>query len=245
MFFRNTNICAIINNFMFGKKYQKFEELVAQPVELVEQEPIEEKILFIDWDDSLHPTNESFPQKLNKKVQQELDDFVDTVYLLLYRCIGRFKVYIITNGMKGWVENCIRTRMPRLAELMHRITIISAHELYGSQFTDSYQWKLHTFHNIMKDITKKTVVMSIGDSYNEIYALLANARYLQNSKIIPITIKLEAYPPLHYLHTELISLAHLITIMDFRSGHYNIYNNGSVTRKNTKLNFLSKYDYNA
>ena len=147
------------------------------------------------------------------------------------------KTYIITNANESWVQHCITINFPSLEYLFKQFTIISARSLYQTQFPypQVFEWKLHTFHHIMKDIQGKSVVVSIGDSNAERYALLMNAKSF--SDIIPITIKFDIAPNLADLQNEIIAMYSILPNLANKKANYEITKSGEVLQVISEIEF--------
>jgi hypothetical protein len=83
------------------------------------------------------------------------------------------KVFIITNGTHGWVENSCGLFMPSIRNLVLSLPIISAADLYRYFSKDPISWKRMAFRRDLLDRAfggmprAARVVISIGDGYAE------------------------------------------------------------------------------
>ena len=148
-------------------------------------------VTVLDWDDTLMPSTWLKGQGLTSAaladkfgITKEMVDACKQVAVHVERVIKKAqeygKVFIITNGVHGWVEKSCEMFMPSIRNLVLSLPIISAAGLYRYFSKDPILWKRMTFRRELLDRAfggmprANRVVISIGDGSAEQEA----ARYL-------------------------------------------------------------------
>ena len=169
--------------------------------------------LFIfDWDDTLFCTSMLSPygyfddnMRIDEVQMNAIAQLEELVYKLLSKTISKGDTYIITNSEEGWVEYSSERFFPRIfKDLIPKIKIISARELYEKQFPcNSKMWKVMAFNNLIHKyyLNLPTNILCIGDSFNEIEAGKNLATKFPNSFIK--TIKFREFPKIEELMKQL------------------------------------------
>lgn len=176
-------------------------------------------VLFIyDFDDTIYPRSHPATE------QKDLDSFQNTVFELLSRSQDKGKVYIVTNAKKAWVEDTIRTYIPKLDSLP--LIIVSARDLFGHEneadLEDFILWKTLAIHEVLSlertqmTLSQEVHLISIGDSSVERSAAMAATR--DDARAICKTVKLARQPTFGLLKKELEVLTHeLNNITEYHS----------------------------
>ena len=158
-------------------------------------------IFIFDWDDTLLCTsslspygffdeNMIVPPEKLKKINK-LQKYVRTI---LEKALEKGDTYIITNSEQGWVEYSCHRFFPDNCDLLDKIKILSARELYAQKYPkECKKWKINTFNDILKEYTGKvhlpTNIICVGDSIHEIEAGHALASKFPISYIKAIKFK--------------------------------------------------------
>jgi hypothetical protein len=138
----------------------------------------------LDWDDTLIPSTWLKGQGLSGAaladkfgITKQMVDACEEVAVHVQRVIQKAqeygKVFIITNGTHGWVENSCGLFMPSIRNLILSLPIISAADLYRYFSKDPISWKRMAFRRDLLDRAfggmprAARVVISIGDGYAE------------------------------------------------------------------------------
>ena len=141
-------------------------------------------VTVLDWDDTLIPSTWLKEQGLTGAaladrfgITKEMVDACEEVAPYVQRVIQKAqeygKVFIITNGTHGWVENSCGLFMPSIRNLVLSLPIISAADLYRYFSKDPISWKRMAFRRDLLDRAfggmprAARVVISIGDGYAE------------------------------------------------------------------------------
>ena len=137
-------------------------------------------LIIFDWDDTLLPTSFLAPRGifddesvLNEKDQTKIKILEDSVQKLLTLALTKGDVYIITNAGDGWVDFSAKKYYPNILELLNKITIISAREVYEDKYPeDSKRWKIESFLNLKKKLNDSLItnIICLGDSIFEMEA---------------------------------------------------------------------------
>ena len=137
-------------------------------------------LIIFDWDDTLLPTSFLAPRgifddesELNEKDQAKINILEDSVQKLLTLAITKGDVYIITNAGDGWVDFSAKKYYPNILELLNKITVISAREVYEDKYPeDSKKWKIESFLNLKKKLNDSLItnIICLGDSIFEMEA---------------------------------------------------------------------------
>ena len=190
------------------------------------KEIIKNNTIFIfDWDDTLFFTTHINPSKnttffyeskTEKRLMNKIEYYVAEI---LNKALSKGTVLIITNSSDGWVHSCAQFYYPNLLPILDQIKIISARELYQSQFpTDPIMWKVKTFNDLKQKFNFEKCVVSnlicIGDDNSEIIAAKKLGESFENCLVK--TIKFRDKPNL----TELIKQIILINEQILRVYNY-------------------------
>jgi len=141
-------------------------------------------VTVLDWDDTLMPSTWLKGQGLSGAavaekfgITKEMVDACEEVAVHVQRVIQKAqeygKVFIITNGTHGWVENSCGLFMPSIRNLILSLPIISAADLYRYFSKDPISWKRMAFRRDLLDRAfggmprASRVIISIGDGYAE------------------------------------------------------------------------------
>jgi hypothetical protein len=141
-------------------------------------------VTVLDWDDTLIPSTWLKDQGLSGAalidkfgITKEMVEACEQVAVHVQRVIQKAqeygKVFIITNGTHGWVENSCGLFMPSIRNLVLSLPIISAADLYRYFSKDPISWKRMAFRRDLLDRAfggmprAARVVISIGDGYAE------------------------------------------------------------------------------
>ena len=137
-------------------------------------------LIIFDWDDTLLPTSFLVPKgifeddsELNEKDQNKINKLQDSVQKLLLLAVSKGDVYIITNADEGWVEFSAKKYYPKILDILEKIEVISAREVYGEAFPkDSKRWKVESFLNLKKRLNDDLItnIICYGDSTFEMEA---------------------------------------------------------------------------
>ena len=137
-------------------------------------------LIIFDWDDTLLPTSFLAPRGifeenslLNDKDQNKINKLQDSVQKLLLLAVSKSDVYIITNSGDGWVEFSAKKYYPKIMDILGKIEVISAREVYEKKFPeDSKRWKVESFLNLKKRLNDELIanIICLGDSIFEMEA---------------------------------------------------------------------------
>ena len=168
-------------------------------------------IFIFDWDDTLLCTTVLtpcgffddnmivLPSKMEKIKQLEI-----LVKSLLTKAVEKGDCYIITNSEPGWVGYSCRRFFPDTFELLKKIKIISARELYEGEFPEDIKaWKNNAFKDIIQNYERNlpTNIVCMGDSLFELEAAHGLAEEFPNGYIK--AIKFMEYPKIEELISQL------------------------------------------
>jgi len=172
------------------------------------------KLMFIDWDDTLFPTewiktsdvNLQDPNDTMISMFHELDILItDMIVNMLF--LG--DVLIVTNGTSGWVNGCLNV-LPNFKQIIENeaISVTSARDLFEAEH-DKEQWKKLAFKMFFNEHISNTVgdhhILSFGDSEDEHTAVIELKTYnvIENQNRIIKSIKFIKYPTMNQLVTQL------------------------------------------
>lgn len=176
------------------------------------------KIVIFDWDDTLFPTAEFvkqlFGDKFDKKAIAMLSQKALAVIEKSISLYGASNTFIVTNGMKGWIEKSlkqiieycsgknIQQSFGKILQLIsnNKISAISAQYWYGQRFPyQTTAWKIYTFDAIAK-IAHPDTFISIGDSTEE-YMASECVKYRYSIKMLH-RIKLKENPKISEMNQQ-------------------------------------------
>lgn len=162
-------------------------------------------LVIIDWDDTLFPTSWTTKNLINLndiEVRTKYLDFFseldDIIYKLLQKISEFSKIIIITNAYPVWIKLSSMV-LPKTKYLLTKIKVVSAKKNYGSVYSDSFEWKKHSF---MDEVNDNTNIISIGDAMYEYKALIN----LDNNKRILKSVKFADKPTYEILKDQLETL---------------------------------------
>lgn len=137
-------------------------------------------IVILDWDDTLLCTTFLAPNGfyderiiLNSKQEEQIKILEDNVFALLSECLVSSDTYIVTNAAPGWVQYSCLKYYPKVHDLLARISVFSARELFEKIHAGNMRkWKIETFQLIINKYRKNilTNIICIGDSFIEMEA---------------------------------------------------------------------------
>ena len=131
-------------------------------------------LFILDWDNTLLPTyhlkKSSLQTILKPEDQKQLSQFESQLLEVFDAILLLGRVYIVTNAQEGWVAYCVKMFLPRIEPLLTRITVISARSQYENTSNSEWQWKSHTFQDILSEETLLHQVIGMGDSPEDMQA---------------------------------------------------------------------------
>src|SRR5207253_2713422 len=99
---------------------------------------------------------------------------------------------IVTNAMPSWINDSVSV-LPKTAQIISSVKILSARQLYQSEYNDMMEWKKHTFKQALnKEINNNKIlnIISIGDADYEYRALIDLYNWNHSNKKILKSIRL-------------------------------------------------------
>ena len=169
-------------------------------------------LIILDWDDTLFPTSWVVKNNINLVDARNRWKYIPLFIELdkmLYNLIQKLKKYgkviIITNAMPNWINDSVSV-LPKTAQIISSVKILSARQLFQSQFNDMMEWKKHTFKKaINKDMNNNKIlnIISIGDAEYEYKALIDLYNWNNKNKKILKSIKLIHNPTYNILMDQL------------------------------------------
>jgi len=191
-------------------------------------------IIFLDWDDTLFPTNWTVKNNINlmnstdfNSVEQymtyyhELDRILIKLLLLL---VKYGKIIIVTNAMPEWVKSSSLV-LPQTCNILKKIKVISARASYQCHSQNMIDWKKLAFKNIIANEMKKHKfinVISVGDAEYERHALISlngwNSEIAKNLKVV----KFIKEPSHHVLMDQLETLYVAFPEIASKHGHMDL-----------------------
>lgn len=154
-----------------------------------------------------HPGGSQIPL-FPEDVQHTMEQIQDCVVQLLLKAMDLGNVFLITNASEGWVDYSAKAYMPRVVDVLTRLTIISARSLYEHKYPGAYhKWKFNAFLEIHKKLDSETItnLISIGDSIIEMEAVHILGREFSESLVKTIKMKESPTPDELYKQLSLIS----------------------------------------
>lgn len=177
-------------------------------------------IIIFDWDDTLLASSWLASQgfRLDSAIPKEAVDQLkmleSAVLSLLNKAFLFGEVHFVTNGENGWVELSARKFLPRVYELLHRVTIVSARSTYQTRFPDCPEtWKVEAFRNTFRQCFENKMevesswqkscrnLISFGDSHHERNALKRVTSDMKNTYCK--SVKFVERPTLEQLERQL------------------------------------------
>lgn len=148
-----------------------------------------ETLILFDWDDTLFPTTwivqEGLMAAMPTTTQAaQINHLAQRVDATLAAAKQRGKVVIITNAMKGWVEQSCSLFMPSVLRHLQDVDVISARSSFEWE-AQQMDWKCMAFAEQMKafygaSVTQRRNVISLGDALYEQRALAAVTQCVPN-----------------------------------------------------------------
>lgn len=189
-------------------------------------------LIIFDWDDTLFPTSWTVKQAIDVYNINDVNKY--TIYFsqldvilhkLLTKLLKVSNVIIVTNAMSKWITITANI-LPNTQKLLNKqIPVISARDKFKSEYPDDgYAWKRLTFNNIVDHYKNKhNNILSIGDAYYELYALM-NLYKTKNKSTYYKSVKLLQQPSfdlllnqLNMLYKSTIPLLKMKKNMDLKS----------------------------
>lgn len=204
---RNTHssyLSKLICKNLFNRKEKKFNN-----------------IFIFDWDDTLFCTSVLSPNgyfdesiEISDKTLERIEKLEIYVNSLLSKALEKGDTYIITNSELAWIDYSCQRFFPSVYELIDKIKIISARDLYEEKYPNDYKiWKIKAFNDIVKNyaLHLPTNIMSFGDSSYEIDAAFDMISNFKNGFIK--AIKFKEYPLISDIINQLIILLEKFDIL--------------------------------
>jgi len=193
-------------------------------------------LVFFDWDDTIIPTTALFGKQCTSldHFDAKLERFGKSAYELLLKFIDVYSaenIYIVTNGVTGWIQNSLKilsARQPSGVDywaIIHQLLsttfqgrVISARSLYEPLYPDrsnSALWKTLVFQEIAirhfgPDFNGKRVIISVGDSTDEFIASKETTKFLQSQygrdQVDLVTMKLESKPSMSWMMVQFVAI---------------------------------------
>mmetsp|Transcript_30148 Transcript_30148/g.82863 ORF Transcript_30148/g.82863 Transcript_30148/m.82863 type:complete len:432 (+) Transcript_30148:80-1375(+) len=138
-------------------------------------------LIIFDWDDTLFPTTalSTAGRLLEPRDGADGADLLPCAFAACQaiRTAKRYgRVVVVTNAMKGWVQEMISRFMPLLEPELHDVTVISARSIYEPQgLVEPSTWKPLCFQRVVRCLytdpstgaCNMRNLVSIGDSWYE------------------------------------------------------------------------------
>ena len=159
------------------------------------------KLIIIDWDDTLLPTNWIHINENNQKCVN-LQDYDDLIVYFLEVCENIGNVIIITNSSSLWINETSEKYLPNTHLKFKRMKLISARDNFQEKYPyNPMEWKINTFKNYVNENNIYNEIISIGDGIYEKNALF-NLKNL-NKNLYLKSIKLLDKPNFFQLSTQI------------------------------------------
>lgn len=185
-------------------------------------------LIILDWDDTLFPTSWVIKNNINLVDAQNRWKYIPLFNDLdkaLFNLIQKFKKYgkvvIITNAMPSWINDSVSV-LPKTAQIINSIKILSARQLFQSKFNDMMEWKKNTFKKaINREFYNNKIlnIISIGDAEYEYKALIDLYTWNKKNKKILKSIKLIHNPTYNTLMDQLNVLYNAIPDICMNENH--------------------------
>lgn len=187
----------------------------------------DETTFFIDWDDTcmcshwLKVNGFSFAKADTHEKREFLEmgeALTHAVGPLLMKLAEFGRVVIVTNANDGWVQESCSTFMPKLVNLIGKLTVVSAQDRYRPYVASPIEWKRRTFRDVLdaetRPLGRVRNLISIGDGTAEHVAIHSLGTYpgnhLLNPKNILKSVKLLDMPSPNQLIEQLVILTKMI-----------------------------------
>jgi hypothetical protein len=187
----------------------------------------EETTFFIDWDDTcmcshwLKVNGFSFAKADTHEKREFLEmgeALTHAVGPLLMKLAEFGRVVIVTNANDGWVQESCSTFMPKLVNLIGKLTVVSAQDRYRPYVASPIEWKRRTFRDVLdaetRPLGRVRNLISIGDGTAEHVAIHSLDTYpdkhVLNPKNILKSVKLLDMPSPNQLIEQLVILTKMI-----------------------------------
>ena len=187
----------------------------------------EETTFFIDWDDTClcsqwlkeHGFSFAETDTHQKREFLEMGEALTHVVGPLLMKLAQFgRVVIVTNANNGWVQESCSIFMPKLVDLIGKLTVVSAQDRYRRYVASPIEWKCRTFRDVLdaetRPLGRVRNLISIGDGTPEHIAVHSlgpyPGRHLLNSQNILKSVKLMDTPSPNQLIEQLTTLTSMV-----------------------------------
>jgi len=156
--------------------------------------------------------NQQHPSKEQETYNKYIMEIDKSATYLLKRSKEIGKVLIVTNAMKGWVEESAKFYLPNVSSELSGIEILSARTtfqpIYPEFTTQNFKlWKYNMFQYVIAN-NKNNDFYSIGDSDAEFSAMMDIKQ--ENPTINISIIKFKFEPTVQYLKSEIEKCSKII-----------------------------------
>ena len=144
-------------------------------------------IFIFDWDDTLLCTSVLSPngyfdedREISTSILERIEKLEKSVKNILLKAIEKGDTYIISNSELVWIKYSCQRFFPNVYELLDKIKVISARDLYEKKYPDNFKiWKIKAFNDIINNysLNLPTNIIIVGDSSEDIeagYNLISN-----------------------------------------------------------------------
>ena len=225
----SNNIISKLSKIGKNTRSSYFNKLMSKNLFNLKQKKYNNIFIF-DWDDTLLCTSVLSPKgyfdddiEISEKTLEKIKKLEIYVKTVLSKAIEKGDTYIITNSELEWIDYSCQRFFPSVYELIKKIKIISARDLYEEKYPNDYKlWKIKAFNDIIKNysLLLPTNIMSFGDSSYEIDAAFDIVTKFNYGFIK--AIKFKEYP----LISDIIS--QLMKVLEKFENYYKVCKNCTI-----------------
>ena len=225
----SNNIISKLSKIGKNTRSSYFNKLMSKNLFNLKQKKYNNIFIF-DWDDTLLCTSVLSPKgyfdddiEISEKNLEKIKKLEIYVKTVLSKAIEKGDTYIITNSELEWIDYSCQRFFPSVYEIIKKIKIISARDLYEEKYPNDYKlWKIKAFNDIIKNysLLLPTNIMSFGDSSYEIDAAFDIVTKFNYGFIK--AIKFKEYP----LISDIIS--QLMKVLEKFENYYKVCKNCTI-----------------
>ena len=137
-------------------------------------------IFIFDWDDTLLCTSVLSPngyfdedREISTSTLERISKLEKYVKQILLKAVEKGDTYIISNSELGWIKYSCQRFFSQVYELLNKIKVISARDLYEEKYPNEFKmWKIKAFNDIINNysLNLPTNIIIFGDSSEDIEA---------------------------------------------------------------------------
>lgn len=149
--------------------------------------PHHETVTVFDWDDTILCTSHILQGRgVTHSMAAKLHKIAAIANELLTKALDVGHVFVITNGVEGWVQQSASLYLPSLVPVLSRVRIISARSRFERHFPGCLgEWKVQALLELHQELGGAALanLISVGDSEFDLEAMRIMGRQFPHAAV--------------------------------------------------------------